>query len=242
MILGITVASGYFIFYQNQQKLRSVNSFEECVKAGNLVLESYPRQCKSGGKSFTEVLPEEEKKKLVPPQDGQICAQVITPAKNIQTSECKEFPTPCDVPEGWEKVGSCVDAIVGWKTYSDKGIYFKYPAGWDISPYSNNSEITSTSPKINLDVASKDETLMNECMKKSSEKTKEGLVIKEFTRVITGAMCETTDSNEKDKREIWIIPTQDAYSPGINYQYSAAEAKQAEEIFYQILSTFKFLE
>lgn len=37
----------------------------------------------------------------------QFCAQVITPAKNQKTGECKEFPTPCDVPEGWEKVASC---------------------------------------------------------------------------------------------------------------------------------------
>lgn len=37
----------------------------------------------------------------------QVCAQVITPAKNSATNECKEFPTPCDVPTGWEKVNSC---------------------------------------------------------------------------------------------------------------------------------------
>ncbi|MBU4245782.1 MAG: hypothetical protein KKE71_01950 [Nanoarchaeota archaeon] len=35
------------------------------------------------------------------------CAQVITPAKNQATGECKEFPTPCDVPSGWDKVDSC---------------------------------------------------------------------------------------------------------------------------------------
>ena len=39
---------------------------------------------------------------------GTVCAQVITPAMNPSTKECKEFPTPCDVPEGWEKVVNCV--------------------------------------------------------------------------------------------------------------------------------------
>ncbi len=39
--------------------------------------------------------------------NDEVCIQIITPAKNIKTGECKEFPTPCDVPEGWEKVGSC---------------------------------------------------------------------------------------------------------------------------------------
>ncbi len=33
----------------------------------------------------------------------EICIQVITPAYNLKTGECKEFSTPCDVPEGWEK-------------------------------------------------------------------------------------------------------------------------------------------
>lgn len=37
------------------------------------------------------------------------CAQVITPAKNPQTGQCMEFPTPCDVPADWEKVDSCLD-------------------------------------------------------------------------------------------------------------------------------------
>ncbi|MDP3918198.1 MAG: hypothetical protein Q8Q30_03430 [Candidatus Woesebacteria bacterium] len=36
-----------------------------------------------------------------------VCIQVITPAKNPKTGECKEFPTPCDVPAGWEKVNKC---------------------------------------------------------------------------------------------------------------------------------------
>lgn len=40
-------------------------------------------------------------------QSPQACAQVITPAKNQATGECKDFPTPCDVPSGWTKVESC---------------------------------------------------------------------------------------------------------------------------------------
>jgi hypothetical protein len=32
------------------------------------------------------------------------CAQVLTSARNPETEEVVEFPTPCDVPEGWEVV------------------------------------------------------------------------------------------------------------------------------------------
>ncbi len=40
----------------------------------------------------------------------EVCAQVITPAKDPATGECMEFPTPCDVPEGWITVESCEQA------------------------------------------------------------------------------------------------------------------------------------
>jgi hypothetical protein len=37
-----------------------------------------------------------------------LCIQVITPAYNPQNPlECKEFPTPCDVPPGWVKTERC---------------------------------------------------------------------------------------------------------------------------------------
>lgn len=36
--------------------------------------------------------------------DDEMCVQVITPARNPETGEVVDFPTPCDVPEGWEVV------------------------------------------------------------------------------------------------------------------------------------------
>ncbi len=40
-------------------------------------------------------------------REREVCAQVITFAKNERTGECKQFFTPCDVPDGWEKVDNC---------------------------------------------------------------------------------------------------------------------------------------
>jgi hypothetical protein len=40
------------------------------------------------------------------PQEAQVCIQVVTPAKNQTTGEVKDFPTPCDVPEGWQPVSN----------------------------------------------------------------------------------------------------------------------------------------
>lgn len=37
-------------------------------------------------------------------EEPTLCAQVITPARNPETGDIREFPTPCDVPEGWEVI------------------------------------------------------------------------------------------------------------------------------------------
>jgi pyruvate,water dikinase len=35
-------------------------------------------------------------------REGRACIQVVTYARETQGSECLAYPTPCDVPEGWE--------------------------------------------------------------------------------------------------------------------------------------------
>ncbi len=35
------------------------------------------------------------------------CIQVLAPARNPLTGECRVFPTPCDVPPGWQTVSAC---------------------------------------------------------------------------------------------------------------------------------------
>ena len=44
----------------------------------------------------------------LPLPEQKLCAQVITAA--IKDGECVLYPTPCDVPEGWQTVGSCPKA------------------------------------------------------------------------------------------------------------------------------------
>lgn len=47
-----------------------------------------------------------------PDENGLVCIQVITPAKNIATGEIRDFPTPCDVPDGWESLlGSGIEIV-----------------------------------------------------------------------------------------------------------------------------------
>lgn len=40
-------------------------------------------------------------------EEDMMCAQVMTPAKDSVAGDCVVYPTPCDVPDGWDVVGSC---------------------------------------------------------------------------------------------------------------------------------------
>lgn len=49
-----------------------------------------------------------------------VCAQVITYATNPEGKNCRQFPTPCDVPRNWIVVDSCPAAN---KTQCDNGCF-----------------------------------------------------------------------------------------------------------------------
>lgn len=159
---------------------------------------------------------------------SQFQASKLQPPNPVVTSQ-----TPSPTTSASSPVPNGTGETANWKTYTNKDLSFKYPSDWSV----DDTVITATSPRVKIVIVSEDSTLMNECMEKIAEEIKNSLVVKKFARVITGAMCSTSDSTP---REIWIVPSKDAYSPGISYGYSATESQQAEEIFDQILSTFRF--
>ena len=64
IVLAVILAFGFFKFSTSLKPkpspTPSMNSFEDCAKAGNPILETYPRQCRtSDGKSFTEIINQE---------------------------------------------------------------------------------------------------------------------------------------------------------------------------------------
>ena len=50
--LIVVLAVGYYLWKDGG--LKQATNFDECVALGNPVMESYPRQCRSGLKTFTE--------------------------------------------------------------------------------------------------------------------------------------------------------------------------------------------
>lgn len=55
MIGGAIAAGGYVIYEQTGEQERQINGFQDCVAAGNPVLESRPRQCNADGKTYVEL-------------------------------------------------------------------------------------------------------------------------------------------------------------------------------------------
>jgi len=51
IIFGIILMS---IFVVGCEEKATITNFEECVAAGNPIMESYPRQCRAGDKTFVE--------------------------------------------------------------------------------------------------------------------------------------------------------------------------------------------
>jgi hypothetical protein len=51
LFIAIFILSGCAFVQPNQ-----ITNFEECVAAGNPVMESYPRQCRADGQTFVEEL------------------------------------------------------------------------------------------------------------------------------------------------------------------------------------------
>lgn len=138
----------------------------------------------------------------------------------------KPSPSPAPTPTS--------DPTANWKTYISSDMTFKYPSNWTISGF----VITSDTKKISIYIAPKDSTLMNECMQETSSAAGNGYFVRRFSRISSGKMCQTDDTTA---REIWVIPTKSAYSPGIAFRYSSSDSVYAESVFGQILSTFKFL-
>lgn len=52
--LGILIILGIFAFTFQTKPI--INSFEDCARAGYPVMESYPRQCQTGGRNFVEII------------------------------------------------------------------------------------------------------------------------------------------------------------------------------------------
>ena len=60
LLLGFVIGISIYYFLGQEAIINTdkfaINSFESCLSAGHPVMESYPRQCRAGDETFTEVI------------------------------------------------------------------------------------------------------------------------------------------------------------------------------------------
>jgi len=55
-VLVLILAALFYLGFNDKEQIVNINSFEECVQAGNSIMESYPRRCIHEGEVFIEEL------------------------------------------------------------------------------------------------------------------------------------------------------------------------------------------
>ena len=121
VIIIILIAAGLWIYLKSPQI--EVQSFDECVKAGYPVMESYPRQCKApNGQTFVEDIGNElEKKDLIKlnnPRSNQTIASPLVIEGEARGSWYFEGTFPVKIFDGGDNLlGSAnVQAQGEWTT------------------------------------------------------------------------------------------------------------------------------
>ena len=75
-------------------EVKEITSFEECIKAGNPVMESYPRQCIAGGKTFVEVIEKEIFFCSPEQRNAEACIALYNPVCAKVNVQCIRAPCP----------------------------------------------------------------------------------------------------------------------------------------------------
>lgn len=90
MVIVILVIVAFSLAYLiNQKSISKVTNFEQCARLGFPIMESYPRQCRAGGKTFIEDInvnkPVNANKNTISPEckisgcSGQLCVNTDSP-------------------------------------------------------------------------------------------------------------------------------------------------------------------
>jgi hypothetical protein len=114
--LAIQISNGTILLQRNKQraKLEDFKVGDKINVYGFMDKDNYSidalivRKITGVPKPIFKPMPKPIEPKLPAASTPRVCIQVITPAYNPQNpSECKEFPTPCDVPSVWIKTEKC---------------------------------------------------------------------------------------------------------------------------------------
>lgn len=94
----VTVGGQVAVQYQDQRPSDGVEITVIEIEQEDNVIEINGR-----GDAFGQIINSISFGPTPPEQEPEFCIQVITYARENSQSECTAFPTPCDVPDGWEQ-------------------------------------------------------------------------------------------------------------------------------------------
>ena len=145
---------------------------------------------------------------------------------------CEFAPCPVATP----------DPTLNWTSYQITELTFKYPNNWQLD--TGGKRISSSNPKVTLDIFSSNDPMYNECMAETETvrkyDLKRGLYVNYYSHIQGREACSNPET--WNQREIWIIKSYSDGQPGIIYSYLSDQSTEAEKYFDQILSTFKFID
>lgn len=142
LVLIFAGAGGFWAYKNNFQNIRKIPTYDECVKAGYAVMESYPARCRTpDGQFFTQPISDEDKKKLDLPskQNSETVFKtkeecVAKTGGRCMHNLCQTFmgsTENTDCKPGWYQDKNAIDTT-NWKTFTHPKLKytFKYPSDW----------------------------------------------------------------------------------------------------------------
>jgi len=109
------------INFSNGNGLTKITNFEECVRAGYPIMESYPRQCRtSDGETFVEEIDEEASECRPTGCSGQVCADedIITTCEYLPEYACYENAVCERQPDGecgWTMTDELINCLAQYE-------------------------------------------------------------------------------------------------------------------------------
>lgn len=237
LITAVIAGGGYYFYSQrssahNQQKVKNINSFEECAKLYPVAL-SYPAQCWTpDGRHFVQELSDEEKKKLAPPSSDETENWKTFNNSNISF----KYPNDWNI-EDKTNVVTVYGPNQKFPNQVEDPTYKYFPFYVGLVKHANTENLEEK------DWAKKN--IITYC---SGEVTKSPLSFEDFkigevigTKVKALDIPPTLVSKRGD--QIWTFSINVGYCDGGSpVDEDEPITKSHINIFNQILSTFKFLE
>lgn len=184
---------------------------------------------------------------------GYLLGSNKTKTQNIQNNSLSIVPTvvqPSEMP----------DETANWQTYSNKYYSFKYPLDWDVAQLDSSLAITSliVAPKVNIDalrkvnfqVGGSKDSVITILGPSSDSSAPPFTLVSDTTKSVTSKTLIIAGLKSTEYTSIYEIDLPGVQAGDIainsivkndseNYSLGLLDMKY-ENIYYQILSTFKF--